>query len=260
MRTFVMGDIHGAYKAFMQCMERSGFDYEKDRLIQLGDIADGYEEVYECVEELLKIRNLVAIKGNHDDWFNEFIRTGYHPRHWTNGAEATLRSYGKQTGQLTGRRIYKKSARRDYRKELRPELIPETHRRFFDSQRLYYIDRARNCFVHGGFNRHVPFKGQSPENYYWDRDLWSEALTFELYTKIFGLKEEKFDMVTSFHAIFIGHTPTLNWDMDWPMKAANIYNVDTGTGHGGRLTIMDVDSKKFWQSVPVAELYTRNYR
>lgn len=30
MKTFVMGDIHGAYKALIQCIERSGFDKEKD--------------------------------------------------------------------------------------------------------------------------------------------------------------------------------------------------------------------------------------
>lgn len=33
MRIFVMGDIHGAYKAMMQCTERAGFDYLKDTLV-----------------------------------------------------------------------------------------------------------------------------------------------------------------------------------------------------------------------------------
>ena len=42
MKTFVMGDSHGAYKAFLQVMERSGFDYENDRLICLGDVSDGW--------------------------------------------------------------------------------------------------------------------------------------------------------------------------------------------------------------------------
>ena len=74
MKTFVMGDVHGAYKALKQCLERASFDYQNDCLIQLGDIADGGNEVYECVEELLKIKNLVAIKGNHDDWFCEYTR------------------------------------------------------------------------------------------------------------------------------------------------------------------------------------------
>lgn len=41
MRTFVIGDIHGAYKALVQFLEHSGFDYDNDRLIPIGDIADG---------------------------------------------------------------------------------------------------------------------------------------------------------------------------------------------------------------------------
>ncbi|QEC72557.1 hypothetical protein FSB73_13600 [Arachidicoccus ginsenosidivorans] len=74
MRTFVMGDIHGAFKAMKQCLQRSDFDIEKDCLIQLGDIVDGYEDVFECIETLLSIKNKVLIKGNHDDWFRSFLK------------------------------------------------------------------------------------------------------------------------------------------------------------------------------------------
>ena len=64
MKTFVIGDIHGNYRGLMQCLERSNFDYDKDTLISLGDVVDGHSESYEVVEELLKIKNLIAIKGN----------------------------------------------------------------------------------------------------------------------------------------------------------------------------------------------------
>ena len=40
LRTFVIGDIHGAHKALIQCFERSGFDHSSDRLISLGDACD----------------------------------------------------------------------------------------------------------------------------------------------------------------------------------------------------------------------------
>jgi len=33
-----MGDIHGSFKALKQCLQRSKFNYQKDRLIVLGDI------------------------------------------------------------------------------------------------------------------------------------------------------------------------------------------------------------------------------
>ena len=42
MKTYAIGDIHGAYKALVQCFQRSKFDYSKDRLIVMGDVVDGY--------------------------------------------------------------------------------------------------------------------------------------------------------------------------------------------------------------------------
>src|SRR5688572_5824103 len=90
MRTLVMGDIHGAYKAMAQCLDRANFDPSGDTLIQLGDVTDGYPDVYECVEELLKIPHLISLKGNHDDWFDEFCKTDFHPYFWTYGGKGTL--------------------------------------------------------------------------------------------------------------------------------------------------------------------------
>ena len=61
--------------------------------------------------------------------------------------------------------------------------------------------------------------------------------------------------VNSFHEIYLGHTPTMNWKTDKPMRAVNVLNIDTGTRQGGKLTIMDVRTKEYWQSDPVNELY-----
>lgn len=125
--------------------------------------------------------------------------------------------------------------------------------RFFYRQHLYYIDEWYNCYVHAGFDRHQAFKGQRPEVYYWDRDLWSAALSYNVYER--HQPGNKFRMITEFNEIFIGHTSTINWKTDKPMKAANIYNLDTGGGYSGRLTIMDVETKQFWQSDSVTQLY-----
>jgi serine/threonine protein phosphatase 1 len=255
MRTFVMGDIHGGYRALLQCLQRSGFQYDRDTLIQLGDVTDGYADVFACVEELLKIRHLVAIKGNHDDWFFEFLQTGIHPRNWTQGGEGTLRSYLLAAGKEEALPI----AGHIHPLLLSPYNVPATHLHFFEQQRLYYIDANNNCFVHGGFNREESFYLQEPSVYYWDRQLWLEALSYQAAGK--NRKQRGvFKMRTAFKEIFIGHTRTVIWDTDKPMKAANVYNVDTGGGGGGRLTIMDIYSKECWQSDPVNDLYQVSYR
>lgn len=67
-KTFCCGDIHGNYKALKQVLEKSNFDYDNDTLISLGDIVDGWSDTYKCVEELLKIKNRIDIKGNHIIW------------------------------------------------------------------------------------------------------------------------------------------------------------------------------------------------
>lgn len=236
-RTFVMGDIHGNYRALMQCLEISGFDYQNDTLIQLGDITDGNEAVFECVEELLKIRNLIAVKGNHDDWFLDFIETDYHPVSWSHGGRGTIMSYLEHC-QDKGICIAKGTG---YKTSLNSSDIPPRHRQFFQDQKLYHIDDQNRCFVHGGFDRLIPFRGQREKIYYWDRTLWTEALSY-LNSDHGSYKK------TPFLEIFIGHTPTTNWDTDKPMKAFNIINLDTGAGGTGKLTIMDVDTKEYWQS------------
>lgn len=258
-RVFVMGDIHGAYKALVQCLQRAKFDYENDVLIQLGDIADGWTEVYECVEELLKIKNLITIRGNHDEWFQQWIDTTMHPQKWRQGGFGTLKSYGFN---CLGREWDKFKIHYNGDgaiSNLIVDDVPRIHQEFFQHQINYYIDDKNRLFVHGGFNRHAPFKGQPEYIYYWDRDLWNAALGYESMVDkddgMHGKNKNKFKTYDKFDEIFVGHTATVNWGTDQPMKAANIWNLDTGAGFRGKLTIMDVDTHEYWQSDDVKELY-----
>ncbi|HNP96969.1 MAG TPA: metallophosphoesterase, partial [Cyclobacteriaceae bacterium] len=94
-KTFVIGDIHGSYRALLQCLELSSFNYHYDQLICLGDISDGWPETREAIDEMLKIRNLTFLLGNHDFWTLEWMETGYADSTWlAQGGAATVRSYG----------------------------------------------------------------------------------------------------------------------------------------------------------------------
>lgn len=250
MRKFVMGDIHGAHRALRQCLDRSSFDYENDLLIQLGDVADGFDEVYECVEELFKIKNLVAIKGNHDEWLNNFCQTGYHEQHWSQGGKGTVNSYARISGKkpdFIASKIF------GFNANIKPDDIPEKHKEFFRNQVLYYLDDENNCFVHAGFNRYQPFHEQREETLYWDRSLFLDAMEYEqLKQKIPGIE---FEIVTPFNTIYIGHTSTIMWKVDQPITAANIVNMDTGAGWGGRLSMLNLSTSELIQSDTVTELY-----
>lgn len=223
-----MGDIHGEIGKLLACLEAVNFDYNNDQLIQLGDVCDRGPNSYAVVEELLKIKHLIAIRGNHDQCFMESIETGRNMLYDQGGRE-TLLSYTRHTN-CDGD----------------PTKIPDNHQLFYRNQLPYYIDEQNNLFIHGGFNRHEKLEKQSENIFYWDRDFFMSALSFH------SMKNNKhtFRIKENFNHIYIGHTPTTYWDVTTPITVANITNMDTGSGKGkdGRLTIMNLDTKKLWQA------------
>ncbi len=254
MRKFVIGDIHGGYKALIQVLERANFDYENDLLISIGDIVDGWSQSFECVEELLKIKNLIAIKGNHDETFLKWLETGVNTYMWAQGGIRTAESYARGVGfPMSSNRTYELDAfgKKSYVYTINmfPEVVPDSHRKFFKYQHRYYIDPDKNIFVHAGFDRRLPFKQQTHDPiYWWDRELFNQALSAH------GRNQLKF-ADEDIREIFIGHTSTMNWEMDVPMKADRIWNIDTGGGYAGRLTMMEVDTKEIYQSDFLRDLY-----
>lgn len=233
MRRLVIGDIHGTYLALLQVLERSAFAYKKDLLICIGDVADGWPQVSECFEELLKIKNLVYVTGNHDSWLLDWFQTGNTPHIWTSqGGQASINSYlSKETA------IRKKLLRRHTK--LLSEALP------------YYVTDNK-LFVHGGFNWGRPIDGQDTYDLTWDRNLLSAAL----YWRANGLKGLKEDKVKAYDEVFVGHTTTSRIQPDLtPVHASNVWAIDQGAGWEGKLTIMDIDSKEYWQSDVVATLY-----
>jgi serine/threonine protein phosphatase 1 len=223
MRTFVIGDIHGAHKALVQCFERSGFDRTQDRLIALGDVCDGWPEVKAAIDELLKIKHLVYVLGNHDQWALDWGRDGRRERIWLKqGGENTIRSYNG-------------------------EMMTDEHVQFLSEAKLYFEEDLR-LFVHAGIDPVLPLDAQDADTFLWDRRLIMEAFQKS--------QREPQAHFGPFRDIFLGHTPTLNFYVDKPMRLCNIWALDTGAGwDGGRLTIMNLETKEFWQSDQAQFLY-----
>ena len=240
MKKFVIGDIHGGYRALIQCFERSGFDKENDLLITLGDIVDGWSEVIEVVDELLTIKNRIDIRGNHDQWFVDWYLTGVAKHVWTSqGGQVTLNAYTK----LMDENIDKFNLHID---------------KFFNKQDYYYLDDNNRLFVHGGF----PNWESDPENIsvdemMWDRHMYEVACYHEARNRV---SEEQLSF-KQYNEVFIGHTST-TYPMNWrignslvPHHVTNLWNLDQGGGWEGKLSIMDIDTKEYWQSDKVSDLY-----
>ncbi|SNT39929.1 serine/threonine protein phosphatase 1 [Ekhidna lutea] len=227
-RTLVMGDIHGNLKALEQCLERCSFDLENDKLIQLGDVCDRHPDSALVVEKLIKISKLVAIRGNHDPWLKKWLRSEEVNPAWPdNGGISTIQSY-IQAGDKIDR---------------------SKHLTFLEEQVDFHVDEENRVFIHAGFtNPKGPSFEQPSSNCYWDRSLWLKSME----ARTTGRQP---DFLNAFKEIYIGHTPTIKWLQDTPMQAFNVWNLDTGAGWHGKLTVMDIDTKEYWQSDASGLLY-----
>ena len=213
-----MGDIHGAYRALRQCLERSRFDYNHDRLICLGDVCDGWPETRACVDELLKITDLTYILGNHDWWTFGWMTTGLVESVWfSQGGEATVRSYD--------------------------DGVPPAHVDFFRDALPYYTEASR-VFVHAGFDPRRELYEQGTDVFLWDRNLARTALDYHA-----RAIEKKF---TTYDEIYLGHTPV---PFPHPIRSGDIWLMDTGAGWSGVLSMMDLSTKEVITSDSVPYLY-----
>jgi serine/threonine protein phosphatase 1 len=253
MKKFVIGDIHGNRKGLIQCLERSGFDYENDQLITLGDIVDRGPETYECIEELLKIKNRIDIKGNHDYIWEEWIHTGNHRFGWSHGAISTVRSYCDYSENEMGFKKFIKQGHKTLSTNLTRADIPLSHINFFKNQNYYHVDNENRCFVHGGFNRHESIEHQDEDILLWDRDLVMASKSF----KQMKGQDYKFKILDDFKEVYVGHTPTIMWEGDTtPQFNAQIIMMDTGGAYPeGKVTIMNIETKEYFQSDLGSTLY-----
>ena len=222
MNKFVIGDIHGAYLALLQVLKDSNFNYFQDQLICLGDACDRLPQTNDVIDELLKIKNLIFILGNHDLWTFEWMQSGKMiDNHYKQGGYATLISY-------------------------KNKKIPKSHVSFYKQGKGYYIDEKDRLFVHGGFNPRIKIENQSIEYLAWDRQLFNNFI------------EGCITSIGTYSEVFIGHTPTPKYKKDFtPLNIGNLWNLDQGAGYGGKLTLMNIETKGYWQSDFVDNLYRK---
>ena len=115
-----------------------------------------------------------------------------------------------------------------------------------------YLEQGDRVFVHGGFDPDRPLNTQDLHVLAWDRVLMRRAREEE--------KAGRSHPIGCYKEIFLGHTPFGSSQGNAPLHACNVWDLDTGAGWGGRLTIMDVNTKEYWQSDTTRELYGVNGR
>ncbi|NLC21154.1 MAG: hypothetical protein GX771_04490, partial [Halomonadaceae bacterium] len=80
-RDWVAGDIHGQYGKFMRALEAVGFDVERDRLFQVGDLIDRGRNSRQCLELAFEPW-FYACLGNHERLALDALREGQDSGAW----------------------------------------------------------------------------------------------------------------------------------------------------------------------------------
>ncbi len=234
MRTLVVGDIHSGLRALEQLLSKAKVT-SSDKLIFLGDYVDGWSTAVETVDFLIGLKdelNCTFIRGNHDELCRAWLQNQRENPQWLmHGGAATRDSYLK-----TDREKW------------------ERHLEFYANLENHYLANDNRLYLHAGYTnlKGIEFE-YFEQSFYWDRTLWELATALD---PNLSPNDPKFPKrLTHYHEVFIGHTPISKTDLALPQNAANVWNVDTGAAFKGALTILDVETKEFWQSDPVHTFY-----
>ena len=206
---YAIGDIHGCARE-LELLIAQISPTSNDTVVFLGDYIDRGPDSKGVVDLILNLKtktNVVALKGNHEQLFIDFLESPQSPGAGVfilNGGGATLASYPGPGGSFE---------------------IPERHIEFFYGLKLFH-QTDTHFFVHAG----VPMKDLDEitvddENAL----LWSRQpfLSSEhLWTKM----------------IVHGHTP-----VEHPEIRSNRINLDTGCVYNGYLTALELPTGRIIQ-------------
>ncbi len=153
-RIFAIGDIHGCFDKLITLLNKIDIEFNRDTLVFLGDYIDRGPGSYEVVDFLINLkrnyRNMVFLKGNHEEMLLNFISGTDRLPYLVNGGQQTIDSY------------MSKKTRSD------SSLFPEEHLDFFKSLELIY-ETDNFVFVHAGLKNKVALSRQKSEDMLWIR-------------------------------------------------------------------------------------------
>jgi serine/threonine protein phosphatase 1 len=245
-RTFAVGDIHGDLAAFKKTLEKLPKLDEKDTMVLMGDYVDRGPESAQVIEfirhELPKMvpGKLVCLRGNHEDgWLR--VASGGWPEFvipLANGCLPTLRSYRNQPC-------------KDMELPSREELVSMQHGEFLPDDVVdwmndlpFWYEDEHAIYVHAGL---IEEDGK-----------WLHPRDTDNPTKLLWVRTMRFFQGYRGKRVVCGHTATENlppelssFTPEDPLDmwvGENVIVIDTGSGKGGFLTILELPALKTYES------------
>ncbi len=210
-KLIVIGDVHGCVEELKILLHQLPLDHNTT-LLFLGDYVDRGPDSKGVIDTVLNVSELykvIALKGNHEWMFEEYLKNPTDPvassNFILNGGSPTLASYSADG--------------------VRYE-IPKAHSEFLQSLLICY-STERHFFVHAGvppgFDFTLPVDDKTRHQMLWIRSVFLDS------------KEPREKIVVH------GHTPVKE-----PEILPNRINLDTGCVFGRSLTALDITNNKFY--------------
>jgi calcineurin-like phosphoesterase family protein len=220
-RLYAIGDVHGRLDLLDRVIDSIARDFAehggKALTVTLGDYIDRGPQSRGVIERLARnpfATPYVALKGNHEALFEDFLTDPAVGAHWRRlGGLETLASFGVSVRHMMlGRNLDEAAG------ALREALTPE-HAGFLASLKL---SLSVGCYFlcHAGVRPGVALERQSEQDLLW-------------------IREEFLDSTADFGKIVVhGHTPVAA-----PEILPNRINIDTGAFATGRLTCVVLEGE-----------------
>ena len=210
MRTLAIGDIHGCHTALTCLLEqvKPGAD---DQIVFLGDYIDRGPDSHAVVDSLIgltKICNPVFLRGNHEVMVLKARKDYLSANLW--------QSYGGFEALISYDAVDDPNW---------AAKIPEAHWKFFKNTKRYFATRD-HIFVHACLDAEASLNRQTDWLLYWEF--------------VDRLKPHK-----SGKRVICGHSSQHSGHI---LDLGFAVCIDTGAGHEGWLTCLDVASNSWWQA------------
>lgn len=217
MKRYAISDIHGNFRAFEKLLDH--VDPDPEELVIVGDLGDRGLQTWEVYEEcsLLVDEGTDIVMGNHDLWLMQYLNQKLPHHMFTHenvGGITTIKSLELAKNKHGDQRVQ------------------EVLGKVFKPMKSYYED-DNFIFVHAGLDPRIPYMNQQKV----------DVLTSGCKEWSNPTMEHSFDQFVVF-----GHVPTYRIHKAiteddcrvWTSNRAKKIAIDTGSGFGVRLTMVDL--------------------
>ena len=244
MKYFVTADPHGYYTILKQTLTESGFftDSEPHKLIILGDLFDRGAEACELqgfVLDLMERDQIILIKGNHEDLFEELVTEDHgitYRHHVTNGTFDTaiqLTGYDMTMAGLRNYDFADAAKRTPYYTKIIPAMLD-----YFETDHYIFVHGWIPCIrEHRGYSYYTDWRNA-------DSNEWKNARWFNGMDAAQSCMEEKTILCGHWHTSY-GHAryekkgSEFGPDADFsPYYGPGIIALDACTAFSGKINVI----------------------